>query len=306
LQTGKGDLDLVQLLISETSLFKARASSRRSQQELLKSHVGQLGEQISGIDAQISSKAAQLSLIASELEGVQGLYNKNLVPLTRLTALQREAARLEGERGQLTSAIAEAKSKISEAELQIVRLDQEFRAEVMKDLRDLQDKESELTERRVAAQDQLNRIEIRAPVAGVVNQLSVHTIGGVVAAGEVLLEIVPDSDDMQVEARLAPNAIDQVRLGQASNVRFSAFNQRATPHLHGVVSHVSADLSHDRQSNAAYYTVKVTLPGTERRKLGDLQLVSGMPAEVFLRTGSRTMMSYLLKPIADQLNRTFN
>ncbi|SDR60378.1 HlyD family secretion protein [Rhizobiales bacterium GAS113] len=301
-----GNKDVEQLFSSEKSLFEARASARQSQKELLRGQIGQLGQQISGLDAQIRSKAAQLRLITGELEGIQSLYDKHLVPLTRLTALQREAARLDGERGQLVSTIAETQAKISGAELQIVRIDQEFRAEVTKDLRESQDKEAELAERSVAAQDQLNRIIIRAPSSGVVHELSAHTIGGVIGPAEVIMVIVPDLDDLQIEARLSPNDIDQVRIGQKAIVRFPAFNQRTTPQLSGTVSYVSADLSHDQQTHAAYYTVKAILSREELERLGDLQLVSGMPAELFLETGSRTMMSYLLKPITDQLRRTFN
>jgi HlyD family secretion protein len=296
-----------QLIASELSLFNARAGTRKNQKELLRTHIAQLGEEISGLDAQIKSKGTQLDLISSELRGVQTLYDRQLVPLTRLTSLQREAARLDGEKQQVISAIAETKSKISEAELQIVKIDEDVRSEVGKDLREAQDKESELTQKGVATQDMLNRIDLRAPTSGVVHQLSVHTIGGVIQPGEVLMEIVPNSDDLQIEAKLMSKDIDQVRVGQQSLVRLSAFNQRTTPQLHGVVSYVSADLTQDKQSNAPpYYTIKVTLPSDERHRLGDLQLVSGMPAEVFLQTGSRTMMSYLLKPITDQLQRTFS
>jgi HlyD family secretion protein len=157
----------------------------------------------------------------------------------------------------------------------------------------------------VAAEDLLNRIDIRAPATGIVNQLSVHTIGGVVAPGEVIMEIVPDTDELEIEARLPPQDIDQVRRGQTTYVRLSAFNQRTTPQLKGFVSYVSADLTHDKQSNASYYTVRVTLPGEERHRLSGLQLMSGMPAEVFFQTGSRSMMSYLFKPITDQFQRMF-
>jgi HlyD family secretion protein len=303
-----GETNIEQLIASETSLFKARVNARQSQKELLRGHIGQLGDEITGLDAQIKSKAAQLDLIASELQGVQSLYDKQLVPLTRLTALQREAARIDGERGQLVSTIAETRSKITEAELQIVRIDEDLRTEVGKDLRESENKAAELAQRLVAAQDQLNRIDIRAPTSGVVHQLSAHTVGGVIGPGEVIMEVVPDTDDLQVEAKLRPTDIDQVRLGQQAGVRFPAFNQRTTPQLEGVVSYVSADLSHDHQSqtDAGYYTVRVTLSGDEIRRLGSLQLVSGMPTEVFLQTGSRTMMSYLLKPLTDQLQRTFS
>jgi len=293
------------LLASEDSLFKARLNARTSQKDLLQGRVAQLSEEISGLEAQVASKAKQLELIAGEMTGVQDLYDKRLVPLTRLTTLQRETARIEGERGQLTSAIAETKSKIGEAQLQIVRLDQDFRTDVVKELGETQGKEAELVERGVAARDQLDRIEIRAPTSGVINQLSVHTIGGVIRAGDTIMEIVPDTDDLQIEARLQPNDIDQVRTGQKAFVRFSAFNQRLTPQLIGAVSYVSADTSHDQQTNAPYFTVRIALSEDELRRLGGLQLVPGMPAEVFMQTGSRTMMSYLLKPITDQLHRAF-
>jgi HlyD family secretion protein len=225
--------------------------------------------------------------------------------LARLTNLQREIARIEGERGQLTSSIAETGSKISEAQLQIVRLDQDFRTDVVKELGETQAKEAELVERGVAAQDQLDRIELRAPTSGVIHQLAAHTIGGVIRAGDTIMELVPDTDDLLVEARLQPKDIDQVRSGQKAFVRFPSFNQRVTPQLRGTVSLVSADTSRDQQTNASYFTVRVVLPEEERRRIGGLQLVPGMPAEVFMQTGSRTMMSYLLKPITEQMRRAF-
>jgi HlyD family secretion protein len=300
------DPESERLFSSERALLRARFGARQNQKQLLQSNISQLGEEITGIEAQIKSKAAQLTLISGELQGVQTLYDKQLVPLTRLTALQRQAAQLDGERSQLTSAIAETRSKISQAQLQIVKIDQDLRSEVMKDLREAQDKESELSQRVVAAQDLLDRIEIRAPTAGVVHQLAVHTIGGVISAGQVIMEIVPDSDGLQIEGKLPPVDIDQVRVGQTALVRFSAFNQRTTPQVGGRVSYVAADLTQEPQTRAAYYTIRVTLPGEQLHRLGNLQLVSGMPAELFLRTGSRTMMSYLLKPITDQLQRTFS
>lgn len=293
------------LLASEQSLFKARSSARKSQKDLLQSRVAQLNEEISGLGVQVDSRAKQLELIQGELAGVQDLYDKRLVPLTRLTALQREAARLDGERGQLLSSIAETKSKVGEAELQIVRIDQDFRTDVVKELGDAQGKEAELVERGVAARDLLDRIEIRAPTSGVVHQLAAHTIGGVIRAGDAIMEIVPDTEDLQVEARLQPQDIDHVHTGQTAFVRFSAFNVRTTPQLKGMVSYVSADTSHDQQTNAPYFTVRVTLPHDERHRLAGQQLVPGMPAEVFMQTGSRTMVSYLFKPIAEQMRRAF-
>jgi HlyD family secretion protein len=293
------------LLVSEASLFNARYTARQSQKDLLQSRVGQLTEEITGFEAQVVSKTKQVELITGELAGVQELYDKHLVPLPRLTALQREAARIDGERGQLTSSIAETKSKIGEAQLQIVRLDQDFRTEVVKDLGEAQGKEAELVERSVAARDLLDRIEIRAPTSGVIHQLTMHTIGGVIRAGDTIMEVVPDTDDLQIEARLQPNDIDQVHRSQTAFVRFTAFNQRTTPQLTGTVDYVSADISKDQQTNASFFTVRIVLSEDERRRLAGQQLVPGMPAEVFMQTGSRTMMSYIFKPIVDQMRRAF-
>jgi HlyD family secretion protein len=303
--TRSSDNDVRRLLASEESLFKARAGARQSQKDLLQSQAAQLGQQITGFESQMDSKARQLDLIHGELTGVQDLYDKRLVPLTRLTTLQREAAQIDGERGQLTSAIAETRSKIDASQLQIVRIDQDFRADVVKELGEAQAKEAELAERDVAARDLLDRIEIRAPTSGIVNQLSAHTIGGVIRAGETIMEIVPDTDDLQIEARVEPKDIDHVRTGQSAFVRFTAFNQRTTPQLRGTISYVSADTGHDQQSNVSYFTVRIVLPEDERRRLNGQQLVPGMPAEVFMQTGSRTMMSYLLEPITDQMRRAF-
>jgi HlyD family secretion protein len=294
------------LLTSEQALFKARAIAKRSQEDLLRNRIVQLNDEVAGLEAQINSKTAQIGLVTSEQQGVQTLYDKQLVPLTRLTSLQRESAHLEGDRAQLNYQIAETKSKISDAELQILRLDQDLRTEVMKDLGEAQVKEAELIERKIAADDQLNRIDIRAPTAGIVDELSVHTIAGVIKPGDVVLQIIPDSDDLVIESRLQTRDIDQVRVGQKTHVRLSAFNQQTTPQLDGTVMYVSADVSHEGQTGAAYYVVRVALPAEQVRRLGDLQLVSGMPAEVFLLTGSRTMLSYLVKPLTEQWHRTFN
>jgi HlyD family secretion protein len=305
LASRSGNETVKSLLASEDSLFKARLTARQSQKDLLQGKVAQLTEEIVGLQAQLDSKARQLELIAGELTGVQELYDKHLVPLTRLTTLQRESARIDGERGQIVSSIAETKSKIGETQLQMVRADQDFRTDVVKELGEAQGKEAELVERSVSARDLLDRIEIHAPVAGVVHQLAAHTIGGVIRAGDTIMEIVPDTEDLQIEARLQPKDIDQVRTGQPAFVRFSAFNQRVTPQLIGSVSYVSADTSRDQQTNAPYFTVRVILSDQERRRLAGQQLVPGMPAEIFMQTRSRTMMSYLFKPIADQMRRAF-
>jgi HlyD family secretion protein len=297
--------NVASVLASEQTLFNARLSGRKGQKDLLQSKVSQLTEEISGLESQVASKVKQLELIQGELTGVQDLYDKRLVPLTRLTSLQREAARIDGERGQLESTIAETKGKIGEAQLQIIKLDQDFRTDVVKELSEAQAKEAELVERGVAARDQLDRIEIRSPTSGIIHQLAAHTIGGVVKAGDTVMEIVPDSDDLQIEAHVQPNDIDQVHTGQKAFVRLTAFDRQTAPQLAGLVSYVSADTSRDQQANASFFTVRVVLPEEERRRLPGATLIPGMPAEVFMQTGSRSMMSYLFKPIADQMRRAF-
>jgi HlyD family secretion protein len=299
-----GDPELAALLASERALFKARRVARAGQRELLFGRIGQLEEEIQGLDAQMKSQATQRALADTELKGVETLYKKQLTPLARLTALQREAARIDGTQGQLQSSVAETRSKIDEAKLQVARLDQDFRAELGKDLREAEDKEAELVERETAARDVLSRIELRAPASGVVHQLAVHTVGGVVSPGEVLMEIVPNADELQIEAHLPPQDIDQAHVGQEAQARFPAFNQRTTPELSGKVSFVSADAARDA-NGGSHYVVRVNLSGQEIARLGSLKLVPGMPAEVFLKTGSRTMASYLLKPIGDQFSRMF-
>jgi HlyD family secretion protein len=292
-------------LTSERKLFELRRKTRLGQKDQLQQRVRQLQEQIAGLTAQQDAKSKEMGFIEQELQGVRDLWAKNLVQINRLTSLEREAARLQGERGQLIAGAAEAKGKIVETELQILQVDQEQSSDVAKELREIDSKIGEFVERKVTAEDQLKRTDIRAPQDGVVFQSTANTVGGVITAGDSVMLIVPEADNLLVEVKVDPKDIDQVKLGQPVVLRFSAFNQRTTPELTGVVSYVAADVSHDQQTNAPYFTVRVTLPDDERRQLSGLQLVPGMPAEIFMQTGSRSMMSYLFKPITDQLHRTF-
>lgn len=304
-RAGGDDKEATAILAAEQNLFRARRAARDGQKELLLGRIGQLDEELRGLDAQMQSLGAQKKLIVTEMQGVETLYKKQLVPLARLTALQREAARLDGTEGQLASNAAETRSKIDEAKLQATRLDQDFQAEVMKDLRESQDKEAELAERATAARDLFSRLDIHAPTAGIVHQLAVHTVGGVAAPGEVLLEIVPERDELKIEGHLSTRDIDQAYVGQTAQTRFPAFNQRTTPEISGRVDYVSADAAHDAQGGTPFYQVRVTLSREEVDRLGGLKLVPGMPAEILLSTGQRTMLSYLFKPISDQFSRVF-
>ena len=302
----RSDAEVARLVAGEQKLFETRRSARQGQKAQLKERIGQLQEQISGLNDQIAAKKREIALIGEELKGVRELWSKNLVQITRVTALERDAARLEGERGALVSTIAQTKGKITETELQILQIDQDLRTEVGKDLAEIRGKVSELVEKRVAAADQLKRIDIRAPQDGKVHQLSVHTVGGVITPnGEPLMLIVPKADALTVEARIAPQEIDRVHVGQRAVLRFSAFNQRTTPELNGAVSVVSADISADQKTGASFYTVRIAISGAELARLGGLKLVPGMPVESFIQTEQRTVLSYLTKPLTDQALKAF-
>jgi len=293
------------IIAGERKLFDLRQSARVGQKSQLRERIAQLREEIGGIAAQIKAKAQEIVLIQRELTGARDLWEKNLMPITKLTQLEREATRLEGERAQLTATSAQSKGKISELELQIIQVDRDLASEVGKELREVDAKIGEFVERKVAAEDQLKRIDIRAPQDGIVHQSVVHTIGGVINAGEQLMLIVPSTDNLIVEAKFAPQDIDQVKIGQRAVVRFTSFNQRTTPELNGVVTRVSADTTVDQRTSAPYYTLRISLSREEIARLGEVTLVPGMPVESFIQTGDRKVISYLMKPLSDQVMRAF-
>jgi HlyD family secretion protein len=305
LEARASDPEIAGLMAGEERLFELRREARAGLRAQLRERIEQLKEQIGGLQDQTSSKADEIRLIKDELSGVRELWRKNLVPISRVTQLEREATRLRGERGQLIATIAQAKGKISETELQIIQIDQDLRSEVAKELRELESKAAELTEKRVAAEDQLKRIDIRAPQDGIVHELAIHTVGGVIAPGDPLMLIVPERDELAMEVRVAPQDIDQLRIGQEAALRFTAFNQRTTPEIKGTVSRIAADLTQDQKTGQSFYTVRIAAAEGEMVHLKGLKLVPGMPLEAFIRTGERTALSYLVKPLSDQLSRTF-
>jgi membrane fusion protein, type I secretion system len=297
--------DVAKAVNGERKQFEVRAAARAGQRGQFTQRIGQLREEITGYEAQIASKISQVEWITKELAGVTELWQKNLVPYTRVTTLEREKARIEGERGQLVAAIAQSKGKITETELQILQIDQDMRTEVGKDLAEIRAKTAEYVERKITAEDQLKRIDIRAPQNGMVHQLSVHTVGGVIAQGEQIMLIVPESDALDVEAKIQPQDIDQIRIGQSAVLRFSAFNQRTTPELNGEVIRISADVTEDQKNGQRYYTVRVAVPPQEVARLEGLKLVPGMPVEAFIQTSARTVLSYMVRPLHDQIARAF-
>ena len=292
-------------MMGQAKLFRARENAMDGQRKQLGERVSQLRDEIRGLEAQRKAKAEEISMIRDELAGLEELRAKGLVPKTRLTQLRRQAARLNGEEGSLLAAKARAQGRIAETEVQVIQLDRDRQAQVVTELRQVQLKISELIERRIAAEDQLRRVEIRAPIAGRIHDLEFHTIGGVVQGGKEIVKIIPSKDELIVEARLEPKDIDQVREGQTSSIRLSSFNQRSTPELTGTVSHVSADLMRDGKRQHSFYKVRIRFDPGEINRLEGRELIPGMPADVFIQTNSKTALSYLIEPLTDQLGRAF-
>ncbi|MGN8154346.1 HlyD family type I secretion periplasmic adaptor subunit [Agrobacterium sp. 22094] len=288
---------------AEQALFMSRRDTLNSQKAQLRQRIDQIGQETTGLTVRLKAKGEELSWIGQELIRVRNLSDQQLIQFNRLAELERLRAQLDGERGQLIAEVARTETRVTETELQILQLDQDRRTEVVTELRDVDNKLAELAEQRVSADDQLKRINILAPQSGVVHELAVHTIGGVISPSETIMQIVPVNDTLVVEARIQPADIDQLHIGQKATLRFSAFNQRTTPEIFGEIKTVAADLILNQQTGESWYTARISIPADELARLGSLPLLAGMPVEAFVQTGERTALSYLLKPLADQINR---
>ena len=301
----KDDPEVGRLIAGEQKLFEMRKVAREGQKAQLREQIRQLQLQIEGTQAQEAAKAKEVTLLMQELESVRILWKQNLVQISRVTALERDAARLEGEKASLGATVAQGRGRIAELELKIHQIDQDLSTEVGKELAEIRAKKSELTERRVAAEDQLKRIDLIAPQDGKVFQRSVHTVGGVIQAGEPVMLVVPEADSLIVEAKVAPHDIDQIHVGQHAVLRFAAFNQRTTPELNGEVTHIGADVAQEDKASEPFYSVRIRVSDGELARLGGLQLLAGMPVEAFIQTTPRTVASFLVKPLSDQITRAF-
>jgi HlyD family secretion protein len=301
----QSDVRAAAVLAGERRLLVSRREGRLRQKDQLGERIGQLRREIDGLDAQRVANEEQTKLIKVELEGVADLYRKKLVPLSRLTALQREAARLDGERGALIAQAARSGGQITEIELQILNLDQEAMTETLRDMRETDAQIDELVEREIAALDQLKRVDLRAPQSGIVHESQVSTVGGVIGPGEVVMQIVPTESQLAIEVRVSPMDVDQIAVGMPCTVRFAAFNQRTTPELQGSLLRIAADATNDERTGMSWFTARVTVPPEEMERIAHLQLLPGMPVEAHIRTGERSVISYLFKPLTDQFARTF-
>ncbi len=302
MQASVEDPVVLEIMTGQRHLLESTLQTATSKKDQLKEQLGQLKDQIRGIGSQISSSKKQMTLISSELANLRKLQQQGLVPVSRVSAMDREAARLDGELGQLAATKAAAEAKIGEVKLQVIQVDEDVRNQALLELRDVDAKIAELEQRKVTAAARLSRMSIKAPITGTIYQLAVHTDGGVVAPGETLMMIVPEADDLVLQAQVAPNDIDNVHLGQGAQIRFTAFNSRITPEISAEVTQVAADTSRADAQSAPFYAIRLTISAAELAKLGDNKLKPGMSAEAFIQTESRSPFSYLIQPLMDQFS----
>ncbi|MFS4583723.1 HlyD family type I secretion periplasmic adaptor subunit [Phaeobacter sp. C3_T13_0] len=295
-----------ELISGQKRLFDARLVNLKARISRLQERVGQIQSQIDGIEAQQSALQEQLVLIGKELENQQSLLSQGLAQSSRVLSLQREQSRLRGEAGALTAQKAQAEGQVTELGLEILNQKSARREEAITTLRDLQVRELELIERRNVVLQRLSRLEVRAPVAGVIYDLNVFARKSVIRSADPLMYLIPQSQPLVISAQVAPSDIDQVYLKQPVSLNFSSFNQRTTPTLFGTVSTVSADSFVDQQTGRSYYVVEARLNEGEISRLPEGNvLVPGMPVETFIQTNSRTPFAYLVQPFTDYLNRAF-
>ena len=296
-------------MASETQAVRAaRAPARAGQKAQLRERIAQLNEEIAGLTAQEHAKDKEIELIEKELDGVRELYEQEPgARSSRLTALERDAARLEGERGAADRRDARRpRARSPRPSCRSSRSTRICVSEVAKDLREIDGKIGEFVERKVTAEDQLRRIDIRAPQDGIVLQSTVHTVGGVITAGDAIMLIVPEADDLSVEAKVNPQDIDQLQIGQKTAAAASPPSTSAPRRRSTASSPASRPTSPPTSAPARATTPSASrMPPDEVARLGDVKLMPGMPVEAFVQTGDRTVLSYLIKPLQDQLMRAF-
>lgn len=286
----------------ETQLFDSNLAFRTTQLDQMELQLSQLQQEIIGLEAQQAANANEFELASAERARLRELASGQLVESSRLTAAERDTARLEGQMGEVDASIARAQSRISELQLRIMGMDSDRRTVAQRELRAVDAQLAELRERLNAATARLDRVDIVAPASGVVNELNVSTLGGVISPAERLLTIVPDDADLTIEFRVAVTDIDQVTVGKEATLRFSAFNQRVTPEADGVVTRVAAAAQVDQATGQSYYTADVEVMDG---KVDVTQLVPGMPVEVFVQTEEQSAIAYFMKPFTDQVSRAF-
>jgi HlyD family type I secretion membrane fusion protein len=288
----------------EIRLFNENLAVREARRDQLSLQIAQFEEQVRGLTAQQEANASERKMVKEDLERLTPLYNKGFIEIGKIRTMERDLVKIDGLKGEIDANIARVKGQISESRIKIIEFDQQARTDGQRDLREVDGKLAELQERIVASLDRLSRMVIRSPISGTVNELAVNSVNGVIAPKETLMSIVPQSADLVVEAKLSPTDIDQAATGQPARLRFSSFNQRTTPEVAGTVETIGAAASLDQASGQTYYLSTIAIAGGQRHVAGK-PIVPGMPVEVFLTTGDRTALSYLIKPFTDQMMKSF-
>tara|TARA_R110001606_G_scaffold366369_1_gene521510 strand:+ start:628 stop:1887 length:1260 start_codon:yes stop_codon:yes gene_type:complete len=292
------------ILRDQEALRDAREQNRSTQITILNQRMSQLSTRINGMQNEIRSKDRQMELLADEVGRFEELIARGNATVTRVLALQRDLSRLEGEKDALLSEIAATRVQIGETRSEITRLDQGYREDVLTELRDIQTQIGELSEQRIASLDRQSRLDILAPRAGRVIGIRTHTVGGVISPSEPVMYIVPENDRLVAKVRIMLSDIDQIHVGQSATLRFSAFNQESTPQVDGAVTKISADAIVDPNTGMPYYEAIVGIP-EEALGTDEIPLLPGMPVDAAVKTGSRSVLSYLVKPLTDSVARTF-
>lgn len=289
----------------QEDIFIARRLLQNGQREQLGEKIQQFRNQILGVDGLANAKRDQLGFVEKELASILTLFEKGLTAESQVLGLQRTRSDLLGQLSEHTSELARIENSIRDTELEMLKGGHQFKEEVITELRDVTTLVGELIQQVVSTQKQLDRVDIKSPVEGIVHEMQVVTIGGVVPPGAVVLQIISKKDGVEFEVRVDPVAIDQVFVGQEARVRFPAFNQRSTPELNGSIRGISPTSIDDPATGVAYFRVTLKISPDELARLGDLELVPGMPVETFLQTGDRSVLSYLTKPLVDQIEHAF-
>lgn len=293
------------VMIGEVRLFKGNLQTRVSQKKQIELTIAQLEQDIIGLRAQSLANQNEMKLVQAEVTKLQDLFARKLVDSNRVYGSNRELTRLIGEKGNVEANIAKSAARKNELTVNLDSIEESARTDAQKQLSEIEPRISELEQRHTAILDRMSRLEIRSPIAGTINEISVNTIGGVITPAQRLLTIVPEDAKLQVEVKLQTSDIDQVFVGQDSKIRFSAFSSRSTPELNGKVVFVSPATTSDEATGQVYYTAQVELNEGEEAKLSGKRLVPGMPVEAFVQTESRTALSYLARPFIDQFARAF-
>jgi HlyD family type I secretion membrane fusion protein len=306
LKRAAGNDQLAQIIRAQQSIFEARRSARVGELGILEQQIGALRSEIEGYESQRRSKDEQLASTRRDLESLVDLDKVGMVEKTRLRATERDIAKLTGERDELASRVASTRTAISERELKKFQVRKAFAEDVAAELKKVQSENFELIERESATRRTLELTELRAPVDGIVTDLRAHTPGGSIAPGELLMEIVPVADRLVLEVKLPTFDVDRVRVGQAAGVKVNAFNIRTLPELEGTVAHVSPDALVDPRTEQAYFMARIEIAPEQLKRLGEgNQVQPGMQADVFIRTGERTFLGYLMQPLTENFSKAW-